>query len=639
MFFSLFYLLLAILGLSVLIFIHELGHYVMARRVGMKVEAFSIGMGPPIFSWIHDGVRWQIGWLLFGGYVKITGTDGETDEQIYNTPGGFFNKSPWDRIKVAIMGPLANLVLGLLIFGFIWLSGGRQENFSEQTSIIGWVDPHSELYTLGVRPGDEVTAYNQYPYEGAKDHIYAPMTDPESVTIHGNHVNYDSGTKEPFEVTVKPYPRPNSPDKDILTSGIMKSANYIIYNPEPNPTEKAMMEASPLKNSGIQPGDNLVWVDGERIFSLAQLNALLNNNKELLTVERNGKRILARVPKILVQEFKLEPEFKEELIDWQYEAQLNGSKIAQLYIIPYNMNNEGVVTGSLKFIDSEKELEVFPKHIYSSLDNPLQPGDKIIAVDGIPTKHSYQILDQIQSHRLLLIVQRDPDLAKLVPSTVADADFEHAVKPVDLNILIQALGTDKPVTQAGQLHLLAPVTPITLGDWIAGMEKNSALNPDVNIPKLTAENKEASNQLMLGLPGIQDRKIKYNPNPFDQFWQVVEQIWRMLAALFTGSVGLRFMAGPVGIIQMVHDQWMLGFNDALYWLGIISVNLGILNLLPIPVLDGGTILFSLMEIILGKKINPKVLEKAIIPFAALLVCFFVYITYYDLTRIFGGFFH
>ncbi len=62
---NLIYILLAILGLSFLIFIHELGHYWMARRVGMRVETFAIGFGKPIYSWVRDGVKWQVGWLLF----------------------------------------------------------------------------------------------------------------------------------------------------------------------------------------------------------------------------------------------------------------------------------------------------------------------------------------------------------------------------------------------------------------------------------------------------------------------------------------------------------------------------------------------------------------------------------------------
>src|SRR5271154_6587894 len=97
---SILYVVMSILGLSFLIFIHELGHYWMARRTGMRVETFSIGFGRPITSWMRDGVKWQIGWLLFGGYVKIAGMDTSDQRDLYEVKDGFFGKRPLDRIKV-----------------------------------------------------------------------------------------------------------------------------------------------------------------------------------------------------------------------------------------------------------------------------------------------------------------------------------------------------------------------------------------------------------------------------------------------------------------------------------------------------------------------------------------------------------
>ena len=64
------YIILALLGLSFLVFIHEMGHYLVAKWTGMKVEVFSIGFGKAIKSWDVGGVKWQIGWLPFGGFVK-----------------------------------------------------------------------------------------------------------------------------------------------------------------------------------------------------------------------------------------------------------------------------------------------------------------------------------------------------------------------------------------------------------------------------------------------------------------------------------------------------------------------------------------------------------------------------------------
>lgn len=127
---SIMYIVFAILGLSFLIFIHELGHYFMARRLGMRVETFSIGFGKPIYTWVRDGVKWQIGWLLFGGYVKIAGMDTSDQRDLYEMKDGFFGKKPFDRIKVAFMGPFVNIVFALIAFTALWLVGGREKGFT-----------------------------------------------------------------------------------------------------------------------------------------------------------------------------------------------------------------------------------------------------------------------------------------------------------------------------------------------------------------------------------------------------------------------------------------------------------------------------------------------------------------------------
>jgi len=127
---SIFYAVFAVLGLSFLIFIHELGHYYVARRLGMRIEVFSIGFGKPIYAWKNQGVQWQIGWLLFGGYVKIAGMDSsETSEQrdLYEVKDGFFGKRPFDRIKVAAAGPVVNIVFAFLAFVALWAIGGREK--------------------------------------------------------------------------------------------------------------------------------------------------------------------------------------------------------------------------------------------------------------------------------------------------------------------------------------------------------------------------------------------------------------------------------------------------------------------------------------------------------------------------------
>lgn len=649
---SLIYILLSILGLSFLIFIHELGHYIMARRVGMRVEVFSIGFGRPIVTWERDGVKWQICWLLFGGYVKIAGSELSKDQNPYEIPDGFFGKKPLDRMKVALMGPLTNIAFAFLAFLVLWLVGGREKNFSEYTKKIGWVDPSSELYAYGVRPGDEMVAYDDRSYHDSRDHLYAPMTGGEKIHVKGFKVDYLNETKIPFDYSVKTYQHPNALEKGIKTAGILSPANYIFFNTLPNGGENPLPEGSPLLDSGLLYGDRIVWVNGELIFSLAQMNHLLSGHTALLTVERGTETLLVRVPRIQSQELKIDPNFREELIDWQFEAKMSGSKLQNLYVIPYNLTHNCIVENALKFIDSEKLKDLIAESPYAIVEEPLKAGDKITAINGIPVHHSYDLLKQLQTYRVNIIIQRSAKVSSAVSWKEADSAFDQDLNRRDLQKIVQRIGTSDPLKEQGDFILLNPITPKTMAEIAlssekreqhqkAMLEQEKAIHSDEDtekrqIAKQTPAKEEK--RLFLGIPSIQDKKVEYNPSPFELIGNVAQEIQRTLMGLFSGALNPKWVVGPIGIVHIVHESSISGVLEALYWLGAISLNLGILNLLPIPVLDGGTILVSLLEIITGKRLHPKTLEKLVLPFALILICFFIFLTYNDLKRLFGGFF-
>jgi regulator of sigma E protease len=650
---NLFYILLAILGLSFLIFIHELGHYFMARRVGMRVETFAIGFGRPIYSWVKDGVKWQIGWLLFGGYVKIAGVEPAEGQDPYQISDGFFGKSPWDRIKVAAMGPLVNLAFALLAFALLWSLGGREKNFVDFTSKIGWVDPNSELYADGVRPGDEIVSYGENSFQGAKDHVYAPMTASDHIIVKTLKVDYATGVKTPMEYTVPVYPHPASL-KGVLTAGITNPASYVIYDRLVDGRENPLPEGSPLKDSGIQYGDRIFWVDGEVVFSVPQLNNILSGDKVLLTIVRNGVTKLVRIPRVPVQELKLDSTFREELIDWQFESRLNNIRFQSLYALPYNLTNDAVVENAVKFIDADKQNEAFPAHPFSEVETQLLPGDKIIAVSGMPISHSADLLKALQTYRVNIIVERNPHALNSISSqTTADQDFDRQMDWSALKAIESSIGTANPIETQGDLVLLKPVAPKVQSEFALSSEKQALITAEFQERKKIIESIEdperrsqelrilqkQEKRLLLGLPGIQDRRVSYNPGPTTLFFNVFEEIRRTLGALFSGSLNPKWISGPIGIVQVVQESSMSSLKEALYWLGAISLNLGILNLLPIPVLDGGTILMSLVEIVTRKRLPPKTLEKIVIPFAVLLIGFFIFLTYNDLSRLFQNFIH
>ncbi len=646
---NLLYLLPAILGLSVLIFFHELGHYYMARRVGMRVEVFAIGFGRPIYSWMFQGVKWQIGWLPFGGYVKIYGQDADDKRDPYEISDGFFGKRPIDRIKVALAGPLVNILLALVFFAIIWALGGREKSFSEYTHKIGWVDPKSDLYADGIRPGDEIVSYNQMPYQTFKDNLYAPMISSEGLSMEGLKVNYASGTEEkkPFTFQIKPYPHPLAMEKDRLTSGVLSSANYLLYDKSPDRSDNPLPSGSPMQNSGITYGDRIVWMDGHLIFSAQELSQLLNDKRALLTILRNGKTQLVRVPRLAVQDIRLDPAFKEELADWQYESGLNGIKLQKLYTIPYNLTHDAIVESEVKLIDKDHELQVFPPQAYSAAEEPLQKGDRIVAVNGKKISVSHELLKELQQPAVNIIVER-VSTPRLKPSWPNEDDsFDQELNVKDIQKIATSIGTDHPVQTSGKYVLLNPVTPKPRLDFNIPEEQKVQLLSEYVEQKKEIEQiedpekrnrllellKAQENLLVLGVP-IQDLHIEYNPGPLTQFKNVFTEIKLTLVALLSGDLNPKWMSGPIGIVQVVRDNWILGIKDAFFWLGAISLNLGILNLLPIPVLDGGTIVLSLFEMISGVRLKQKTLERLVLPFALLLIGFFIFITYQDLSRIF-----
>ncbi len=635
------YILLAILGLNLLVFIHELGHYIVARRNGMRVEVFSIGFGKPLFSWMRKGVKWQVCPLFFGGYVRIAGMEKEGDLEPYEVPDGFYSKKPWARVKVALAGPIVNLVFALVLFTVIWGLGGRQKPFSQFTQLIGYVDPQSELYQSGIRPGDAITEYNHEPFEGYKDLLYAALVNGHPATVEGEKIDYFTQEKIPYDYTVTPYDNPFQ--KGMKTIGVLAPASYLIY-------EAPIYQNLPLATSGIQPQDQIVWVNGELIFSNEQLSKVLNSGKALLTIERDGHPLLGAVPRIPLGDLRMTTEEADEISDWKYAADLHQKGESYLFI-PYTLSSDLYVEKGLYYIDEDSKVSRASSSTKTSpLDLMLRPGDRIIAVDGIPVSRSTDFLKELQTPRAQIIVKRAPEKEQGLWKTEDEA-FLKTTNWEGILPMVRSIGSPQTLAQNGNFHLLKPVTPIRLKEFPLSEKERKKLQETIAasqaaIEKISdAEEREQAyaalnnyqNRLILGV-SLSDRLVTYNPNPFNLFGSVFGEIARNLTALFSGSLGPKQFGGPIFIVQVMQQSWGLGIKEALFWLGAISLNLGILNLLPIPVLDGGHICFSLLEKIRKKPLKAKTMQRMIIPFVALLIFVFIYLTYNDLTRIFGRFF-
>jgi len=645
------YFILAALALGILVFIHELGHYFVAKKMGMIIEVFSIGFGRPILKWRWNNVDWQLGWLPLGGYVKIVGMEfSKKDKNTYNEPcdipNGFFAKPPWRRILVVAAGPCANFILAFLLFVAIWAMGGREKPFVDFTQLVGWVDPQSELYTLGVRPGDSITEYNGKPLTSSKDLLYATLLGDKKINLKGYHVDYANNQQTPFDYTIESYPAPYAFDS-ILTTGVSHWTRYLIYDKFPNGTPNPLQEASPMEGSGIEYGDQLVWADGELLFSQEQLSHILNKGRALLTVERDNGIFLTRQPRVLASDLILPAYVRNEIIDWQYEMGIQG-RWQDLRVLPYTVSSEGYIESPVAFIDKESQLEAFPLYPYSEeLERPLMPKDRIIAVDGIPVSRGYRILELLQSHQVQLMVKKNVPVITKVVWKVEDQAFIKGIHWQEIEAIAQTIGTPHLIKEQGSYALLNAVEPKSIGQFDLSAETRDKMQREYEkqkeeIEAIRDQKKQQKSlqyldqsyqRLLLGVV-LQDRSVDYNPTPFALFGEIFIDTGRTLKALITGNLHPKWLSGPIGIVQVIQHGWKVGLGEAFFWIGAISLNLGFLNILPIPVLDGGYICLSLWEMITRRRLKAKTMERLIIPFVVLLVALFVFLTFQDISRLF-----
>src|SRR5581483_6625474 len=154
-----------ILGLSILVTLHELGHFVAARAFGIKVDKFYLffdAWGFSLFKFKYKDVEYGVGWLPLGGYVKIAGMIDESmdTEQLAGPPQPweFRSKPAWQRLIVMLGGIIVNIILGIAIFWVITLKYG--ENYTPNDKLLYGIAPGKIGRDIGLKPGDKIVSIN-----------------------------------------------------------------------------------------------------------------------------------------------------------------------------------------------------------------------------------------------------------------------------------------------------------------------------------------------------------------------------------------------------------------------------------------------------------------------------------------------
>ncbi|MCF6151787.1 RIP metalloprotease RseP [uncultured Candidatus Kuenenia sp.] len=590
---------LVIAGIGLLIFIHELGHFLMAKKIGARVLAFSLGFGPAILKKQWGETEYRLSLFPLGGYVKLAGEN--PDEEKTGASYEFSSKSIGQRASVLVAGVALNALLAFVAFIVAFQIG-----VPFITSEVGDVIPGQPAWQAGIQKGDKITEIGGIDDPDFED-IFTVVA--LSNTTTGIPIKVKRGN-DIFRTEVIPM---YDQEHGLQRIGIMPATSLEIdkiFAFENN--------ESPARDAGIQVKDLVVAVNGKRITSESEFREVESQSagKEItLTLLRNGEEIKVKV---------------------------TPSKISRWML---------GLSGASSIIDGVKYKSIASKA-------GLMKGDEIIEVNSNPIigftgfKNTFMAYED---KTCILTVKRNNKII-LVSVPLEDAgakeEFLKSITPfygLTIDSVVPGFPAEKIGLQPGdkiislnekELHhwnelLLAVVSgqgkPITIG-WMRGTEKlTSAIAPQKNgetaagsIGVKFREKTEFKKYGLIGSCVVGFKKAVIN----------VQRLYLTLRGFFSQRLSTKNVGGFILIAQASYESAKVGMGKLVYFLGILSLQLALLNILPVPVLDGGHLLFLLIEKIKGSPVSQKTLSIAQYIGFAMIISLVIYATRNDIMRLF-----
>jgi regulator of sigma E protease len=249
-----------ILVLGVLIFVHELGHFLAARRIGVRVLTFSLGFGPKLLKFRRGDTEYCVSAIPLGGYVKMAGENPEDART--GASDEFLSKSKWQRFQVLIMGPIMNLALALVVMAFVLYQGADVPAFTQQQVVVGTVEADSPAQKAGILPGDHIIQVGSMPVETWEEFMLETVTKanrPTKLTIIR-----DSKTIE----------------REVVPTAVGKYEEGVVgVIPPLRPQVASLQPGEPAEAAGLHAGDVILAVNGEKPIVHARVIEIIRANE------------------------------------------------------------------------------------------------------------------------------------------------------------------------------------------------------------------------------------------------------------------------------------------------------------------------------------------------------------------------
>lgn len=646
--------LMAILGLGLIILIHEFGHFAAAKACNVYVEAFAIGFGPAFASRKVGETEYRLNILPLGGYVKMLGQDDMdssqmTSEEVAENPRAYSAKSVPQRMVIISAGVIMNIITAVMFYMVAFGLGVERIE-----PLVGSVQAPMPAWVAGLRPGDRITSMDGRKVANFSDVIRGTALSNGTIDLEG--VRLDG---KAYKKTISPK---FGGETRQIGVGLMNSTELRAFEDNVAPADPMTPAAKALTNS-VPKGTKVVRVGAAEISSYLEIRRAFDQQRDqpvtIRTSNSEGESA----------EFQLEPMPFRDLgfhLDIGKVTGIQSGSVAEA-----NGIRVGDRLARIDGLGIGKELD------------PLRVSDYLSARAGDPVTIRLVRLDESgqQSEEDISVTPDDrlpwetPPRLLTAPVTVPSLGLTFEILPTVLSVSeggpAAAAGIEQGDKLASvKLSIRDGVDTSNLGDgddspvrfeigktanwpfvfWqlqelrYVDVELTYYDGSTSEVAQATIETR-ASNDWWLPT----DRGLKFGLASYEQtatsFGDSLElamtetgskvtEIYLTLRALFTGNVGVKGLRGPIGILGIAKDVAESGWSPFLTFLGYISVNLAVLNFLPIPVLDGGHMVLLAYEGLTRKKPSEKFVIAVTNVGLLLLLTLFLSTMYFDIGRFF-----
>jgi regulator of sigma E protease len=690
--------LLILLGFGLLIFVHELGHFVAARWAGIRCESFAIGMGPPLVAWrrgiglkagstdpatiarhgktalemddaelARNGIgetEWSLRAFPLGGYVRMLGQDDLDPAKVSSERRSYQRAPVWKRMIVVTAGVASNLVLAVALFVLAFMVGVRFE-----APVVGAVVPGSPAEQAGLRAGDRVVAI-----DGSRVDTFADIQIAGAMAKPGQEISIDverpatDGTAQPRTETIRVTPR-KDPASGLLQVGIEPALSPQVG--EARPAERRLFETTMtrlgLGPEGTGPASSplrtLVAVDGSPAPTTTSLAdaAARSGGAPVRTRWRTDagtevERDLRPLPEL------------EQLRTLPRAGMPAEADRGLVGLVPL-LRVEGIPDGS-------ENVGV------------LLAGDVVLRAGTAHGPRLGQLRAQLAAHsgRTVEMVVLREGAERTVQAKVNARGLIGVQLGLALDVpmtasphaaAVGAGGTERP-TPVAPLEILPRTRIESIGgravtDWasmrtaLAAATAEAAARGEAETVELVLTSPTPGHERIEGSVAIAPDEVQairelgwaspvpaaiFEPlmttltahgNPltavsmgFHQTRTLVTMTYLTLDRIFRGTVGVEQLRGPVGIVHLGSRVVDRGAMYLAFFLAMISVNLAVLNFLPLPIVDGGLFLYLLYERFTGNPPSVRFQNAATTVGLVLLGGLFLFTFYNDVMRLFTG---